>query len=134
MNSSAKFSRRTLARTIAAKLLSEPKRRSHLMAALAAYLVAQRREHEAELIVGDIAHELYVQSGQLLVEVTSARPLTDDVRAAVKELMTKQTGAKQIELAERIDASLIGGLTARTPDALLDVSVRGKLNQLATIK
>ncbi len=129
----ATFSRRVLARTIAGKLVAEPARQTHWMRVLAAYLVEQNRVAEADLIANDIARELYEQDGQLLAHVTSARPLHDSVRTALKKLLTEQTRAKHVTLTESTDSSLIGGLVARTPDAELDASVRTKLNRLATI-
>lgn len=126
-------SRRVLARAIAAKLIEHPSERKHWIAALAAYLVEQNRAEEADLIVNDIAHELYEQNGQLLVHVESARPLTESVTAELKHLLTAATKAKHIELSETVNSDLLGGLIARTPDAVADMSVRTKLKQLATI-
>lgn len=133
MAAGAQFSRRVLARTIAAKLVAEPSRQAHWTAVLAAYLVDQNRAGEADLIVHDIERELYEQAGELLVHVTSARPLKDDVRTALKKLMKEKTNAKQVVLTEKTDATLLGGLIARSADAELDASVRTKLNRLATI-
>lgn len=133
MAGGAQFSRRVLARIIAAKLVAEPSRQTHWMRALAAYLVEQKRIGEANLIIHDIEHELYDQDGQLLVHVTSARPLADSVRTELKKLMQEQTKAKRVVLTEKTDAALIGGLIARSADAELDASVRTTLNQLATI-
>ncbi|MEK7153287.1 MAG: ATP synthase F1 subunit delta [Acidobacteriota bacterium] len=132
MNS--KTSRRVIARTIAAKLLEEPQRRKHWVQVLAAYLVDVNRVQELDLVVNDIAHELFEQKGELLVDVASARPLTEQVRAELKKVLADATSAKHIDLAEHIDPYLLGGLIARTPDAQLDVSVRTTLKQLATIK
>jgi len=129
-----KFSRRILARTIATKLVIEPTRQDYWIKALAGYLVDQKRTAEAELIINDILHELYEQDGQLLAHVTSARPLTDQLRTKLKHLLATQTDARKVTLTEDIDPSLIGGLVARTADAELDASVRSKINQLATIK
>lgn len=127
-------SRRVIARTLAAKLIAEPARRAYWLQALAAYLLEQRRAHELDLIINDIAHELYEQEGQLYVEVTSARPLDAVVRKQLTDTLAELTDAKQVELTESVDSSLIGGLIARTPDAVLDQSVRAKIKQLATIK
>lgn len=129
----AKFSRRVLARTIATKLVAEPSRQKHWLRVLAAYLVSENRVNEAELVIHDIERELYQQDGQLLVHVTSARPLAETVRTALKKLLKEQTKATQVALTEKTDAALLGGLVARTSDAELDTSVRAKLNQLATI-
>jgi len=85
------------------------------------------------LIINDIAHELYAQSSHLLVDVTSARKLTDAVRAELKRTLLAATNARRVELAEHVDPTLLGGLVARTPDAELDASVRTKLKQLASL-
>jgi F-type H+-transporting ATPase subunit delta len=130
----SKVSRRVLARTIAAKLVAEPARQDYWLKVLAAYLVDQNRAAEADLISNDIAHELFEQSGQLLVHVDSARPLGENVRASLRDLLQAQTGAKRVILAEQVDPALLGGLIARTPSAQIDVSVRTKLKQLATIQ
>lgn len=130
---SHKFSRAIIARTIAAKLLSEPDRRDYWVKVLAAYMVDTRREHEVDLILNDLAHELFVQNGQLTVRVTSARPLNDDVRSALRALLVAHTDAKTVALTETIDPALLGGLIAQTPDAVMDASIRSQLNQLASI-
>jgi F-type H+-transporting ATPase subunit delta len=128
-----KFSRRIIARTVAAKLLAEPARQDHWVKVLAAYLVDQHREQEAGLILNDLAHELFVQNGQLAVNVTSARPLSEAVRSELIRLLTTKTNAKTVELSEAVDPALLGGLIAQTPDAVMDASVRSQLNQLAAI-
>jgi ATP synthase F1 delta subunit len=130
---SAAFSRRAIARTVAGKLIAEPSRQKHWIKVLAAYLVDQHRAHEADLIMSDIWHELFVQDSQLLAEITSARPLDESVRKSLEKLLRDQTGAKHVALTEKTDPALLGGLIARTSDAELDASVRTKLNRLATI-
>lgn len=131
---SQKFSRRTIARTIAAGLLARPSDRKVWLERAAAYLIANNRQDEAELVAQDIAHELFVQGGQLSVDVVSARVLSDGARAELVKMFKTATGASHVSLAERQDPSLLGGLVARTPNAQLDLSVRTKLKQIATIK
>jgi len=130
----SKASRRVIARTVAAKLLAEPKARKHWITALAAYLVENNRTDEVDLVVNDIAHELFEQKGQLLVDVTSARPLSEQVKSELTRVLKDATAAQEVSLTENIDPSLLGGLIARTPDAQLDASVRTKLRMLAAIK
>jgi len=129
-----KASRRVIARTVAAKILAEPAKQSYWLQVLAAYLLEQKMADDAELIINDIAHELFEQSGHLLVNVTSARALSNDVRDELQRTLREATGAKHVEFVERTDPALLGGLIARTPDAVLDVSVRTRLQQLATIQ
>lgn len=128
------FSRRVLARFIAGKLIAEPTRHEYWITVLAAYLTEHKRAATAGLIIKDIEHELLVQAGQLHVSVTSARPLTEQLRRSLSAALSAQTGAKEVHVSEETDPALLGGLIARTADAELDASVRTKLHQLATIE
>jgi len=130
----SKLSRRVVARAVAAKLLAEPARRKHWLDVTAAYLIDQNMADDLDLVVNDIAHELYEQNGHLLVDITSARPLSDVVREALQRTLRHATKADRIELSEHTDRDLLGGLVAHTPDGVLDVSVRAQLKQLAAIK
>ena len=130
---SAKLSRRVVARAAAAELLAYPDEIHKWLERTAAFLLEEGRTNEANLLVNDIAHELYVRSGHLLVDVTSARPLPAAVKEELKRTFREATGAHSVVLVEHVDPSLIGGLIARTPSAQLDLSVRTKLKKLATI-
>ncbi len=126
-----KVSRRMLARTVAEKMLAEPKRASHWVQTLAAYLLEHNMAEDASLLINDVAHELYIQAKHLMVEVTSARPLSDTLRGELKSHLQKLTAAKSIDMHESVDSALVGGLVARTPDGELDLSIRRQLRQLA---
>ncbi|HSX31889.1 MAG TPA: ATP synthase F1 subunit delta [Candidatus Saccharimonadales bacterium] len=131
MNS--KVSRRVIARTIAAKLLAEPDNKAHWLQVLAAYVIDRNMAEDVDLLINDIAHELYDQDGLLLVTVTSARALSDSLKEDLTRTLQASTGANQVELQTRVDPNLLGGLIAKTPDAQLDASVRTKLKQLASL-
>jgi len=88
---------------------------------------------QVDLLVNDIAHELYVQAGTLTVEVVSARELSAALRASVTELLQQQTDAKTVVMHESVDQELLGGFVARTADAELDASVRTKLRALSAL-
>lgn len=68
-------------------------------------------------------------SGQIAVEVTSAVPLPDDLRAQVIERITEQTG-RAAKITERVDPEIIGGLVLRVGPVVTDASVRGRLRGL----
>jgi F-type H+-transporting ATPase subunit delta len=69
------------------------------------------------------------QRGVVEAVVTSAAPLTRDEFGAVRERVAAMTGA-EVELREEVDEGLIGGLTVRVGDHLMDASVRGRLERL----
>lgn len=128
-----KASRRVLARTVVTKLLTEPDRRDYWLKATAAYLMNHNMDEDVDLIINDIAYELYLQSGHLIVEVTSARELSNSTREELTRMLKEATNAAAIELSESIDPELLGGLIARTPSGVIDASVRTRLKQLASL-
>jgi len=68
-------------------------------------------------------------TGHVQVFVSSATPLTDELRDKVREVANRQTG-KQADIVEEIDESLIGGLVLRIGDKKLDASVASRLKTL----
>ena len=61
--------------------------------------------------------------------VTSAAPLTAEETEKVRDWITRRTG-QSVDLQVGVDEGLIGGLTVRLGDTLLDASVRGRLERL----
>jgi F0F1-type ATP synthase delta subunit len=126
-------SRRDIVRVVTQRLIDEPEKQTEWLQRLAAYLVTHKMIGYADLIVNDIAHELYQRTGVLTVEVTSAHELNDGLRRSLQELLQRETGAEKVVLHETTDQDLLGGFVARTPDAELDASVRTKLKSLASL-
>ncbi|MDH7482247.1 MAG: F0F1 ATP synthase subunit delta [Armatimonadota bacterium] len=67
--------------------------------------------------------------GIVLVQVTSALPLTLDEKSALRAKLEAFTG-KQVELELHEDPTLIGGLVLRIGDTVIDGSVKGYLESL----
>lgn len=129
----AQASRRDIVRVVTRHLLDEPADRSVWLRRLAAYLVAHGMTDQVDLLVNDIAHELYEQAGILTVEVVSARELTDGLRASLTGLLQSETDARSVMMHETTDAGLVGGFVARTADAEIDASVQTRLKALAAL-
>lgn len=69
------------------------------------------------------------QRGVVEAIVSSALPLTPDEEIAVRARIEQMSGAT-VDLQSVVDPELIGGLTVRVGDTLLDASVRGRLERL----
>ncbi|HEX7430973.1 MAG TPA: ATP synthase F1 subunit delta [Candidatus Limnocylindrales bacterium] len=67
--------------------------------------------------------------GIVAATVTTPEPLSATRLAAVRARVEQLAGAK-VELATEIDPALIGGLTIKIGDRLIDASVRGRLERL----
>ena len=61
--------------------------------------------------------------------VTSATELTPDEDTAIRARVAAMTGTT-VEVRTAVDPALIGGLTVRIGDRLIDASVRGRLERL----
>jgi F-type H+-transporting ATPase subunit delta len=73
---------------------------------------------------------LWEEHNRLLpVQVTSAIPLTRDVVSQIGERVGAQTG-RRVELTSIVDPEILGGIVLRVGNAILDASVRNRLEQL----
>lgn len=63
------------------------------------------------------------------VEVSSARPLSEQERAAIEGELSQRLG-RQLEMQFHIDADLLGGFVARVGDQIYDGSLSGRLQRL----
>lgn len=70
-----------------------------------------------------------VHKGIKVVEMTTAVSVSEEVKQAiVKELQNnKMLAGKTIELKEKVDASIIGGLVLQVDDKLFDASIKHDL-------
>jgi F-type H+-transporting ATPase subunit delta len=68
--------------------------------------------------------------GVVEAEMISAQPVTEEQQARVAAALKARLG-REIHLACRTDASLLGGAVIRAGDLVIDGSARGKLGRLA---
>lgn len=118
-------SRRDVSEWIATRLLAGDDR-AELMQQLAAYLVQHKLTKHADVFIADIERQLALQ-GTIVVDVTSARGLDDELRAEIKQQFKD---AHSVTLREHIDESLIGGVIIKTPTHEYDASLSSALKRL----
>jgi F-type H+-transporting ATPase subunit delta len=70
-----------------------------------------------------------VEAAVINVEVTSAVELTAANHKKIAARMEEATG-RRVELAERVDPAIVGGLVLRVGDVIVDGSVRSRIRQL----
>lgn len=93
-------------------------------------LLVRRKNLE---LLGPIAAEfqrlLNQKLGIVSALVTSALPLTGEEDKAIRARVAQLTGT-QVDVQTAVDPALIGGLTVKIGDRLIDASVRGRLERL----
>jgi F-type H+-transporting ATPase subunit delta len=74
--------------------------------------------------------ELWQRENKLLpVEVTSAIELDQNTVKQIGDRIGEETGQK-IELSERVDPDILGGLVVRVGNSIIDSSIRARLDSL----
>ncbi len=122
-----KLSRRQVTGYIASQVIAGADVPS-AMQQLAAYLVETRQVKQVEYYIADI-EKAVAAAGHTVVDVVSARSLTDELRAAVS---TALADGGNVSIREHIDTTLIGGVIIKTPNGEYDASLRSALQRLKT--
>lgn len=94
-------------------------------------LAQKNRENELEGVATAFLSQYRLLKGIQQAHLTTATPLTPELRDQFSKLATEQTG-KQIELIENVDPELIGGFILRLGDRQIDDSVASRLQRLKT--
>ncbi|GAB3827977.1 ATP synthase F1 subunit delta [Hymenobacter jeollabukensis] len=92
-------------------------------------ITQKNRENALEFVAPEFLAQFNAIRGIQSADVTTATPLTPELRAHVERLVQDQTGGKVL-LKEYVDPSLIGGFVLRLGDRQIDDSVRTRLNRL----
>ena len=93
------------------------------------FLVTKRRFFYVEQILKSFIETCSKKRGELKAELKSAKELsTDEISKITKEL--SQNFSSKIKLNYKHDESLIGGLIVQVGSAMVDTSIKNKLQQI----
>ena len=95
-------------------------------------LTQKNRESALEGMGTEFQMQYNAMQGIQMAQVTSATPLTPELRAQLQKLVMQQTGLTQVKLTEKVDPELIGGFVLRVGDNQVDDSVRTSLRKMRT--
>ncbi len=97
---------------------------------LAALVLEQHLHGQVEEILADIEQEYLRVHGVAEAHVKTAFKLSDKLKTELGDLVKRTIDAKQVNIIEEVDRSLLGGVTVTAPDMELDLSLRTKLSKL----
>jgi F-type H+-transporting ATPase subunit delta len=92
-------------------------------------ILTKRREHYVPGIAVEYLKMYNLFKGIETATVTTAVALDEETRNKISAMVHQQTG-KEVQLTEKIDASIIGGFILRFGDKQIDTSVSGKIREL----
>lgn len=128
----AHVSRRRIAKYVADEI-SRGSTKKDIVAKLAAFMVDHKYQHDVDFLIHDITSELASRGTYTFATITSARPLSSKERTDVESFIKKQSKVKAVELDEKVEPHLIGGIIIETPKARYDRSLRRGLEQLLKV-
>jgi len=94
-----------------------------------AILIDKRRTRFLSEIATQFAHELNDRLGIAQAEITTARELSSQERAALESDLSRVTG-KTIRASYEKDPAILGGAIARVGSTVYDGSVKGQLERI----
>ena len=92
-------------------------------------LAEKGRIADVEEISRELDRLVAREQGQLTVELTTARELSDEEARRILDQIEQASGRK-VEASRSVDPDLIGGIVLQAGSFRLDASVRGRLNRL----
>lgn len=92
-------------------------------------LVEKRRETIFDNVADWFDRFRDLREGRIHVHVTAARALDGDQRDELVSRLASATG-RQVQLHEKLDPGVIGGLVVKIGDRVLDGTLRRRLNRL----
>ena len=125
-----KLSRRKIATVVAERLLEGDKT---IIKDLAGYLFYTKQTRSINLLIRDIENAL-LDRGVLAAKVVSTHDLADSVKKQIDAFLLDESGANSVQVQYSIDKDLIGGIQISTPQAILDTSIKNKLQRLKAAK
>jgi F-type H+-transporting ATPase subunit delta len=96
---------------------------------LVGVLIQNRRLASLPQVAASFGAQLAARRGQQTAQVTTAHPLSATQRTQIVARLT-EAGFSGVQLQERVDPTILGGLVVRIGSRLYDNSIKSKLQRL----
>jgi F-type H+-transporting ATPase subunit delta len=105
---------------------------SELTAAFNNLLINKNREFYLPEIINAFIDQYNAVKGIHKVKLTTAAPVSDEVKRSIVSKITKETSLEHIELESVVKEEIIGGFILEFENNLVDASIRRDLRDLKT--
>ncbi|MFT3825686.1 MAG: ATP synthase F1 subunit delta [Chitinophagaceae bacterium] len=93
-------------------------------------LVTKGRESNLPEIIAAFIEQYKQYKGIHTIKLTTASPVSEDLKKQIITTVQSQTAMKQVELETAVNEDLIGGFVLELGDSLVDASVAYDLNKI----
>jgi F-type H+-transporting ATPase subunit delta len=104
---------------------------SDLTVAFTTLLINKTREADLPEVITSFIQQYKQKKNINTVKLTTAVPVSDDVKNQLIEQVKKTSGLQNIELETTVDPNIIGGFVLQTGDKLVDASVAYDLKMIS---
>lgn len=94
-------------------------------------LLKNQRLAQLKYVAERLGQVLDDRSGVVAANVTTARPIPDDIKASLNEALAVAAG-RNVRLTFKTDEAIIGGVVTQIGSTIFDGSVQGQLERLAS--
>lgn len=94
-------------------------------------LISKTREGELPEIIAGFIQQYKSMKDIHTVKLTTATPISEEVKASLVEQVRKTSKLEKIELETAVNPDLIGGFTLQTGDQLVDASIAYELQEIS---
>ena len=94
-------------------------------------LVNRNRINILQSVIESYLEVVYNVASIKMIEISSAFKFTNRQKNTLVKKLKKLTNAREIRLTLTIDPTLIGGFLIKTDSRVIDLSIKGQLQQLA---
>ena len=105
---------------------------SELTAAFNRLLINKGREANLPEVIVSFIDQYKLQKGIHTVKLTTAVPVTEEVKNQIIGQVQKQTNLSNIDLKATVNEDIIGGFVLEIGDTLIDASIAYDLNKIKT--
>jgi F-type H+-transporting ATPase subunit delta len=102
-----------------------------LTAAFTRLLINKGREGELPEIITAFIKQYKNEKGIHTVKLTTATPVSDEVKNSIVEQVKRTSDMKNIELEATVDPGIIGGFILQAGDKLVDASIAYDLKEIS---
>lgn len=103
---------------------------NEILANFVKILAKNNQIKNAENIIGKFKETWNRKEGVVEAEVVSRGKLDGELRIEIEKYVSKKYNAEKIEIIEKIDPEIKGGVVIRVRDEIIDGSIKGQLNNL----